>query len=372
MDNTKFEETIDGGFNLQGEHFIPMFNSPSTNRFALVWEKYPQLFYTSFDGTILSRHPNIVGEGYHGEHVLTIQLGINFQSAEESDENGQDWEGEEIILPKFTDDGKLYGLRWKFYNKKNFLDHIAANPVDMNHMLSAINQDYLKIVEALHICYIPIKEIQLTSATFPNLSDVSLINCGLTHFPNALSNLNLSYLHLRYNRDLVEIPYHFLKFRAIHLFWFDLMYTGVKCLWLPGSVWSHNRFDKDVWNGSSPMRQLVRIEEKQYEDANWEIDTECGTWKGLLEVIYKKSAAPVIRAAAAILGIHRRRVIPNFQKDIARLIARMILTTKGSAVWSELALREPTESPVFDYPEETNTFLYTRGEEVVLKKQKTE
>lgn len=343
----EFTVSPNGNFTYRGTTYYQLDDDadPDSN---ILDAKYPHLFYISDEGFIKTRYPNLV-DTTNDEESFSINImgkkSDKYYKWNDTDTNV------EVIFPLFTDSGIPYCSLRSFPTMKAMRDYNRQCPPDIDRILRVIDPGYLRYLYNLEICYTPINNIPLNRDICPYLEEVVLVDCNLTEFPQTLARLNLTVLDLSHNPQLKEIPYNYLKFSTPQLAEIKLRRTGIKCLWLP--QWTINNVD--VHTKKSAMRGLINLEEKLYR--KWWEDYDCddcdtGTAINLIELISAKSAAPVINAAVAIMGIYRfrRGIIPALSKDIAVMISRMVLETKGCAKWSTLAQSEPiyTEKVIQD------------------------
>lgn len=343
-----------GGFRYEDEEYRPITREPKPNSRHL-WKRYPHLFYSTEDGFIESIHPQIVSVHHVDDYGLSICIG-----AEEADEwqFAKDDSPNPIIVHPAYKDGHLYGQRLTYGTKAAMVKGHTQYLPDVKRALFAIRPEYLQLVENLEICYTFINEIPLTKLMYPNLHVVTLMGCKLRRLPYALCQMNnLTRLNVSFNPLLTEIPYHFMLHCAPTLEEFDLSHTGLTGLWVPTQ---HNC--EGINMRETPMRVLAELEEKLYLRFDWDIrDNEIesdGVNKGIVRIISKKCKAPVVDAATAIIGLLRRRhinsPISTLSPDVARMIARFVLQTKGCAIWFPLAMQHiPCPELVID---DINTF----------------
>jgi len=332
-----------GDFLYKGRRYSPLTTIPNPNS-RDIWERIPHLFYSCGEGKLKTIHPGILTPYWKNFSQLSIHIG----SKQREQLHYVDDDTKDVIVrhPEYAS-GHLYGQKWTFQTKDALIRAPPQDQPDVERALSAIRPEYLQHIEKLEICYTPINKIPLNGSLCPSLCKVTLMGCGIKEFPYDLQNLNLSQLNLSYNPELTEIPGNYMRNNGLRLEVFDLRETGIKCLYLPAN---HNCDGIHIHD--SPMLSLVKFEKKLYSRFDWDIeenemesDLEVGVNAGVLRTISKKSSTPVIAAAKTIMGLLHRRcgnsMLSTLSPDVARMIARMVLQTKGRAVWFPLALQQP-------------------------------
>lgn len=177
--------------------------------------------------------------------------------------------------------------------------------------LSAIMDCYCK--NMIHFVVASIKLGSFNTNRFKNLTVLSLSTCALTQFPPFIVSLeSLVVLTLSDNPQLEELPYDFLNLRLWQLHTLNLYGTGVKC------IWTRVRKDPRGYKSWTLPDDLPRIEMSDLS---------------AMKKLCVEMGEPAVRAATAIMVVQRRGIIKNFHRDVARLIAGMIMRTRGRAEW---------------------------------------
>jgi hypothetical protein len=296
---TIMERTRDGGFTLEGVTYIPYVKSGRPPQEELVSSDLPtllpHLFYTDAQQkySIISAHPKILTLTpiYNGAWVL---LGLRLDA--------RGYTGPLVCAlapyPVICGDS--------FYGTYELPPPIPDNVVE--HIFTKIIPAYKQYVRAVLLECLPVREIPLGS-DYVNLRHITLMNCGLTQLPHAIANVvGLTELVLRFNSQLLQLPYHFLRYGTHKLRILDLRDTGVRCLWA----------------GMVPADALWHLPESIQINMPWNYYTHAPQY---LRDLFLRTSRPVMRAATAILAVQKHLPL---HRDTARIIAQFIIQTRES------------------------------------------
>lgn len=285
------QHTPDGGYTYRSDYYSPYIPIPDEGPIAA---EIPHLLYLYYHQTRLSTvHPNLVFCRISYGHVCGFDLYID----------GRMTHG--VRFPEISGDD-VYGIETPGGRNK---DH------DRGLVLTAfakIREGYCKYMKSMII-----KGVKLGvfgEIRFKNLTELRLTGCELTR-AEFLTDLNLlKKLYLRHNNQLTELPYDFLDRRIGKLKVLDLVGTSVMCVW--GRPSQH------------PAEWTLASDHKP-KDMN--------ALSARVEIC-RRAGEPAIRAAAAIVLVGK--ITKKFSRDIARMIAGMIMRTRGRAVWREVLAAE--------------------------------
>jgi hypothetical protein len=282
-----------GGFSIDDKIYTPFVYDHRFREDPIV-NKHPELFYHEGSNDQLStEHPGIV-------FAMGYGLMIRIQSSSDS---------REAIMPTFVDGG-VYGSRCNREIDSDIVPRVFAG----------LRKDYPPHIRIIVLTGIPVIRFPIANELYTQLVEIHLNSCSLREVPHEICGIkSLKRLFLLDNPELCEIPPQLLP--QLHVL--AISGTNVRTIWSPRVSDNHTwRFGSSLC-GISPKFTLDSISQTVPIDALREIFTRC--------------AQPVVAAATAILAIQKRKVIENFHRDVATLIARMILETRGRAVWGDLA-----------------------------------
>jgi hypothetical protein len=284
-----------GGFSIDDKIYTPFVYDHRFQEDSIV-NKHPELFYHGGpNDQLTTEHPGIViiSCKYNG-------LMMRVQSSSDS------WEA---IMPTFVDGG-FYG---SCCNREIDSDMVPR-------VFAGVRKDYPQYIREIKLTGIPVIRFPIANELYTRLYEVTLNCCSLREVPHEICGIkSLKRLFLLDNPELCEIPPQLLP--QLHVL--AISGTNVRTIWSPRVSDNHNwRFGSSLC-GISPKFTLDNISLTVPIDA--------------LREIFARCAQPVVSAATAILAIPKRRIVKNFHRDIATLIARMIMETRGRAVWGDLA-----------------------------------
>jgi hypothetical protein len=270
----------------------------------------PDLFYYNVETPriFVTKYPGILSPNYEDDG-LDLKFGKPRQVERSTAVHGS--------MPVFTGDS-FYGKHFNYTEDQlqTFTGSGAATLV--HNAIDMIDHQYYPYITAVTISYIP--GVTLRAELFPNLTHVDLRGCQLKEFPKFIIKMrHPQIINLSNNLDITEIPYQWHQItpsiRAL-----DIRGTGIKCLWtriVPAKCqWLVDEALVLRWTGRDSETYFIPMHH--------------------LKEIFARCARPVVAAATAILAIPKRRIVKNFHRDIATLIARMIMETRGRAVWAEM------------------------------------
>jgi hypothetical protein len=302
------QRTPDGGFKWLGQNYIPLIVD-ATIRNPYV-RKNPHLFYSGENGVVVTAYPGVTQTSYGDNGIGICGLAILMSGNTKYS----------YIYPTFNEDGDLYGSINK--NAKCVCDEHTLTRACNEHTherklveraLSKISDEYRREVVSMNISHLQLQFTQ--DLGFANLTEVVFNWCDLVEMPPLASLRNLRKVSLAGNPRLTELPYDFLKHRVGELTLLNLFDTGIQCIW--GRIPAKLTLERWYWFLPDRLNKLVA-------------DSAVPDYR---RELCSRMAEPVVRAAAAVLSVQKSGAVKGFHRDIARMIAGMILETKGRAVW---------------------------------------
>lgn len=295
------EHTSDGGFKWGCDHYTPFNRQIALDDSELPMKK-PHLFYLgNWAGLIVSAHPGIVQVFYQYGGIAGFCISVCGNTSAKS-------------FPAISGDD-LYGTD-SLYRERD----VRGDQDLLHRTLAKIRGEYHEYITRVTINQMMINSIP--KLEFVNLTNLNFNDCDLTQMPPLTHLPNICYLSLARNKRLVELPYDFLKYRIGQLNFLNIHDTGIQCIW--------GRTSMIVLKSRDLVADhRVWLLPKQIEDATMK---QCFNPEHL-NVLCAQMAEPAVRAAAAVMLVQSRGVLKNFHRDIARLIAEMILETRGRALW---------------------------------------
>lgn len=300
------QRTSDGGFEWVGCKYIPVDLGIIREDERYLYAN-AHLFYRILDGgVIVTSYPGIVQLAYDKVKFCGFKIIMSGCSKYS------------YIYPTINEDGDLYGSRNDYADDRVLSDYECEQERALVvRTLDKISGEYRQKVIAMNISHMRMPFLQ--DLGFANLVEAMFENCNLVEIPPLTNLRSLRRVSFAHNPSLIELPYDFLKHRVGKLMFLNLINTGVQCIWgrLPGQI--SEKEEKFMWFMPDQIVSAMVL--------------DSGNKLEIMRTLCTQMAEPAVRAAAAVLLVQSRGVVKGFHRDVARLIAAMILETRGRARW---------------------------------------